>query len=107
MSPVFGKDDGNVNNFVAVQVPISGREHHRKKLRNVGDLSSDTSELVFGSCRRNACFRLKDWEHCEASESKKLKAVEAINTMLSILTCYSELSGRFVCGKRYRLRGVV
>ncbi|CAD5317953.1 unnamed protein product [Arabidopsis thaliana] len=79
----------------SVQVPISGREHHRKKLRNVGDLSSDTSP-TFGSCRRE----------CEASESEKLKATEAINNVLSILVHYSELSGRLVCGKRYCLRGV-
>lgn len=55
MSPVFGRDDGKVINFVAVQVPISGREHQRK-LRNVGDMSSDHSEFVFGSCRREVCF---------------------------------------------------
>lgn len=124
MCPVFGKDDGKVTNFVAVQVPISGREHHRKKLRNVGDLSSDTSP-TFGSCRREVCFGnfvcqdralpvecdddeqgLEDWEQCEASESEKLKATEAINNVLSILVHYSELSGRLVCGKRYCLRGV-
>ncbi|CAE6064119.1 unnamed protein product [Arabidopsis arenosa] len=120
MCPVFGRDDGKVINFVAVQVPISGQEHHRK----LGDMSSDHSELVFGSCRREVCFGsfvhqnqaspmecvdeqgLEDWEHCEASESEKLKAVEAINNVLSILTRYSELSGRLVCGKRYCLRGV-
>ncbi|KAG7563340.1 PAC motif [Arabidopsis suecica] len=120
MSPVFGRDDGKVINFVAVQVPISGQEHHRK----LGDMSSDHSELVFGSCRREVCFGsfvhqkqsspvecddeqgLEDWEHCEASESEKLKAVETINNVLSILTRYSELSGRLVCGKRYCLRGV-
>ncbi|KAG7640308.1 PAS domain superfamily [Arabidopsis suecica] len=124
MCPVFGKDDGKVTNFVAVQVPISGREHHRKKLRNVGDLSSDTSP-TFGSCRREVCFGnfvcqdralpvecdddeqgLEDWEQCEASESEKLKATEAINNVLSILVHYSELSGRLVCGKRYCLQGV-
>ncbi|KAL1225646.1 Protein TWIN LOV 1 [Cardamine amara subsp. amara] len=123
MSPVFGKNDGKVIHFVAVQVPISRREHHRK-LRNVsGDLSDH-----FGSCRREVCFGnfvhqdralplecdddddddeqgLEDWEHCEASESEKLKAVEAINNVLSILKRYIELSGRLVCGKRYCLRG--
>ncbi|XP_020881304.1 protein TWIN LOV 1 isoform X2 [Arabidopsis lyrata subsp. lyrata] len=119
MSPVFGRDDGKVINFVAVQVPISGQEH-----RKLGVMSSDHSELVFGSCRREVCFGsfvhqnraspvecddeqgLEDWEHCEASESEKLKAVEAVNNVLSILTRYSELSGRLVCGKRYCLRGV-
>lgn len=58
MSPVFGKNDGKVIHFVAVQVPISRREHHRK-LRNVSGLSgdlSDHSEFVFGSCRREVCL---------------------------------------------------
>ncbi|XP_010514036.1 PREDICTED: protein TWIN LOV 1-like isoform X2 [Camelina sativa] len=125
MIPVFGRDDGKVINFVAVQVPISGRDHHRK-LTSVGDdvSSLDHSEFVFGSCRREVCFGnfvqhralpvecdddeqgLEDWEYCEASESEKLRAVEAINNVLSVLTRYSELSGRLVCGKRYCLRGV-
>lgn len=48
---------------------------------------------------------LENWEHCEASESEKLKAAEAISSVLSILMRYSELSGRLVCGKRHCLRG--
>ncbi|CAH2045722.1 unnamed protein product [Thlaspi arvense] len=124
MIPVFGKSDGKVIHFVAVQVPISGQEHHRK-MRNGSGLSgdmSDYSEMMFGSCRREVCFghlvhqdralpvefdeqELENWEHCEASESEKLRAAEAISNVLSVLTRYSEFSGRLVCGKRYCLRG--
>uniref|UniRef100_A0A1J3D0B4 Protein TWIN LOV 1 n=1 Tax=Noccaea caerulescens TaxID=107243 RepID=A0A1J3D0B4_NOCCA len=119
MSPVFGKTDGKVIHFVAVQVPISGREH-RRRMRNGSGLSGDMSE-VFGSCRREVCLGnfvhqsralpvecdeqgLENWEHCEASESEKLRAAEAISSVLSILMRYSELSGRLVCGKRHCLR---
>ncbi|ESQ33052.1 hypothetical protein EUTSA_v10004326mg [Eutrema salsugineum] len=125
MIPVFEKMDGKVIQFVAVQVPISGQEHHHRKMRNGSGLSgdgSDRSELVYGSCRREVCLGafvrkdralpvecdeqgLENWEHCEASESEKLKAVEAVNNVLSILARYSELSGGLVCGKRYCLRG--
>lgn len=54
MSPVFGKTDGKVIHFVAVQVPISGGEH-RRRMRNGSGLSGDVSE-VFGSCRREVCL---------------------------------------------------
>lgn len=59
MSPVFGKTDGKVIHFVAVQVPISGRER-RRRMRNGSGLSGDVSE-VFGSCRREVC--LGDFVH--------------------------------------------
>ncbi|CAN7102292.1 protein TWIN LOV 1 isoform X1 [Brassica rapa] len=112
MIPVFGNDDGRVIHFVAVQVPISGR-----KMRN----GSGCSEMVFGSCRREVCLgsyvhqeralpvecdeqELENWEHCEASESEKLKSVEAVGNVLSVLTRYSEFAGRLVCGKRSCLR---
>ncbi|CAH8383470.1 unnamed protein product [Eruca vesicaria subsp. sativa] len=109
MVPVFEKDDGRVIHFVGVQVPISRKEH-----RTNGDMS----EMVFGSCRGEVFVQrkrvlqvecneqgLEDWEHCEASESEKLKAVEAINNVLSILKRYSEFAGGLVCEKRYCLRG--
>ncbi|KFK33454.1 hypothetical protein AALP_AA5G015700 [Arabis alpina] len=106
MVPVFGKDDGKVINFVAVQVPINGQEMIH---RNVVDIGSCRRE-VFMHQERDLSVEcdvqgLEDWEHCEASESEKLKAVEGINNVLSILTRYSELSGRLVCGKRCCLRG--
>ncbi|KAG2264437.1 hypothetical protein Bca52824_071516 [Brassica carinata] len=113
MIPVFGNDDGRVIHFVAVQVPISGQ-----KMRN----GSGCSEMVFGSCRREVCLgsfvhqeralpvecdeqELENWEHCEASESEKLKSAEAVGSVLSVLTRYSEFAGRLVCGKRNCLRG--
>ncbi|CAN8266739.1 unnamed protein product [Cochlearia groenlandica] len=116
MVPIFAKEDGRVVHFAAVQVPISQREHHRNGSGlNGGDLS------VFGSCRREVCLGsfvnqdraltverdeqgLENWEHCEASESEKVRAVEAINNVLSVLTRYSELTGRLLCGRRYCLR---
>lgn len=114
MRPVFGKDDGKVIHFVAVQVPITGQRHHRSGL---SEEWSDRREMVFGSCRREVCSgslvhpgrplplecddkELENWEHCEASDSEKLRAVAAINNVLSVLTHYSELTGRLVCGKR-------
>lgn len=119
MIPVFGSDDGRVIHFVAVQVPISGQ-----KLRNgsVSDVSG-LSEMVLGSCRREVCLgsyvhqeeralpvecdeqELENWEHCEASESEKLKSAEAVSNVLATLTRYSEFAGRLVCGKRNCLRG--
>ncbi|KAG2261612.1 hypothetical protein Bca4012_013676 [Brassica carinata] len=120
MIPVFGDDDGRVIHFVAVQVPISGQ-----KMRNGSGVRGDVSglsELVFGSCRREVCLgsyvhqdrslpvecdeqELENWEHCEASESEKLKSAEAVNSVLAVLTRYSEFAGRLVCGKRNCLRG--
>ncbi|XP_010523442.1 PREDICTED: protein TWIN LOV 1 isoform X2 [Tarenaya hassleriana] len=114
MSPVFGKDDGKVIHFVAVQVPISGQRHHRS---GFGEDWSDRCETAFGSCRREVSSgslvrsgrslqlewdekELENWEHCEASECEKLRAVAAINNVLSVLTHYSELTGRLVCGNR-------
>ncbi|KAJ0240441.1 Protein TWIN LOV 1 [Hirschfeldia incana] len=113
MIPVFGEGDGRVIHFVAVQVPISGQR--------VGN-GSGLSEMVFGSCRREVCLgsyvcqdravqvemderELENWEHCEASESERLKSAEAVNNVLAVLTRYSEFAGRLVCGKRSCLRG--
>nr|AML78717.1 putative LOV domain-containing protein [Elaeocarpus sylvestris] len=106
MSPVFGKEDGRVVNFVAVQVPISKKQDRR----NGGGFSL----CEFGSCRREVCLdslgRVFDLdsdtrgleidEHCEASESEKRTAVTAINSILSVLTHCSESTGRLVCEKR-------
>lgn len=44
-------------------------------------------------------------EPCEASELEKTKASAAINNILSVLTHYSELTGRRVCRKRCCLTG--
>nr|AML77360.1 putative LOV domain-containing protein [Akania lucens] len=121
MTPVFGKEDGRVIHFVAVQVPIS-----RKQRRNGVGLSEDGSglrEMVFGSCRREVCSdslvdlgrgllldsntrELESDEHCEASDLEKRRAATAIDNILSVLTHYSESIDRLVCEKRCCLPGV-
>ncbi|XP_012091947.1 protein TWIN LOV 1 isoform X2 [Jatropha curcas] len=114
MSPVFGKDDGRVIHFVAVQVPIMRRQ----------GLNGTTlgEEILFGSCRREVCSdslvdlgpvlaldsdirALNIDEPCEASEVEKLKAASAIDSILSVLTHYSESTGKLVCGKRCSIPG--
>lgn len=42
---------------------------------------------------------------CEASEIEKTKANAAISSILSVLTHYSELTGKLVCAKRSRSTG--
>ena len=44
-------------------------------------------------------------EHCEASEVEKTRAAAAINDILSVLTHYSESTGRVVSAKRFSLSG--
>lgn len=39
-------------------------------------------------------------EPCKAGDIEKRKAVTAMNNIFSVLTHYSELTGRLVCGKR-------
>nr|AML78817.1 putative LOV domain-containing protein [Gyrostemon ramulosus] len=118
MTPVFGKEDGSVVHFVAVQVPISGeRWRSRRSGSSLAEDWPDQRETVFGPCRKEVCSGSLldqdrslplDWDcrasesdiPCEARESEKLRAVAAINTILSVLTHYSELTGKLVCGKR-------
>nr|AML77427.1 putative LOV domain-containing protein [Argemone mexicana] len=113
LSPIFSKEDGRVIHFVSVQVPIL------RKLRNEDGIR--WQEITFGSCRRELCSdsvmelarcraldsfvdsdnRVSEAEEiCEASDLEKWKAMAAINNILSLLTHYSELTGRLVCGKR-------
>nr|AML78013.1 putative LOV domain-containing protein [Hypecoum procumbens] len=120
LSPIFSKEDGKVIHFIAVQVPLS------RKLRSLGSgLRSEDGtriqEIVFGSCRREICSDsvleldrslaldsflesdnrvVEDEESCEASDLEKRKAMTATKDILSVLTHYSELTGRLVCGKR-------
>ncbi|PSR85044.1 Protein TWIN LOV like [Actinidia chinensis var. chinensis] len=126
MCPVFGKEDGRVIHFVAVQVPIL----RRKRFSGCGfggngvNLCEDGSgfrEQVLGSCRREVCSdsvvelghvlaidvgldsydtELGFDDPCEASDVEKQKAASAMKDILSVLTHYSELTGRLVCGKR-------
>nr|AML79060.1 putative LOV domain-containing protein [Croton tiglium] len=121
MSPVFGKDDGRVIHFVAVQVPINRRQRLNGSGLG-GEEGSGLREIVFGSCRKEVCSDslvdlgrvltldsdtrgLNFEEPCEANDAEKRKAVTAINTILSVLTHYSELTGILVCGKRSSLPG--
>ncbi|XP_057993833.1 protein TWIN LOV 1 isoform X2 [Hevea brasiliensis] len=120
MSPVFGKEDGRVIHFVAVQVPILRR--NRLNGSSLSEEGSGFREIVFGSCRREVCLDslvdlgrvlaldsdtrgLNIEEPCEASEAEKRKATFAINHILSVLTQYSESTGKLVCGKRCKLPG--
>ncbi|GFZ00125.1 PAS/LOV protein B [Actinidia rufa] len=126
MCPVFGKEDGRVIHFVAVQVPIL-----RSKRRsgcgfggngvNLCEDGSGFRETMLGSCRREVCSdsvvelgsvlamdvgldsgdtELGFDDPCEASDVEKQKAATAMKDILSALTHYSELTGRLVCGKR-------
>nr|AML79165.1 putative LOV domain-containing protein [Drimys winteri] len=133
LSPIFGKEDGRVVHFVAVQVPIvrKSRVSGSGFVRNWGNLGEDCSsmrEIVFGSCRREMCMDsagelgrglaydsfvdsdnrgLEAQESCEASDMEKQKAATAINNILSTLIHYSELTGKVVCSKRCSSVGIV
>nr|AML78105.1 putative LOV domain-containing protein [Hydrocotyle umbellata] len=43
---------------------------------------------------------IEDDEHCKAGEIEKRKAVTAMHNIFSMLTHYSELTGRLVCAKK-------
>ncbi|XP_010242348.1 PREDICTED: protein TWIN LOV 1 isoform X2 [Nelumbo nucifera] len=127
MTPVFSKDDGRVIHFIAVQLPISRKPKcFGRNCCTLGDDGSKLREIVFGSCRREVCTDsaaelgrvrtldsfvdsdnrgLEAEEFCEASELEKRKAATAINNILSVLTHYSQLTSRLVCGKRCTLAG--
>ncbi|XP_057777102.1 protein TWIN LOV 1 [Salvia miltiorrhiza] len=119
MCPVFSKEDDRVINFVGVQVPLS-RRPSLSGLRLRSDTSS-SEDTVFRCCRREVCSdsilergrassvesvsSLDDQEDginepCEANELEKTKAGAAINNILSVLTHYSEYTGKLVSGKR-------
>nr|AML77066.1 putative LOV domain-containing protein [Phlox sp. BC-2016] len=126
LCPVFSKEDGRVIHFVGVQVPISRRRRQsgggfRRRNSGCQDGASGYRESHVGSCRRELCSEsslglsmvldmdvgmssndteLEVHEPCEASEIEKQKAAAAANSILSLLTHYSELTGRLVCGKR-------
>ncbi|CAI9092732.1 OLC1v1028057C2 [Oldenlandia corymbosa var. corymbosa] len=132
MSPVFSKDDGKVIHFLAVQVPIF-RKHGGfgcRVVRNASKLPEDRTgvhDIVLRCCRREvsppsstdfgrglASEYLMNSEEkelevdppCEATEQDKAKAAATITNVLSVLTHYSEVTGRLVCGKRCCLSGM-
>ncbi|KAL6192724.1 hypothetical protein ACLB2K_033810 [Fragaria x ananassa] len=129
MCPVFSKEDGRVIHFVGVQVPILRKPRRRNGVGLVYEDESRMIESVYGSCRREVCSDAMvdlgralslecalddDADHrgvqiedtCEASELEKRRAVSAMNNILSVLTYYSESTGRLVCGKRCSLTGL-
>nr|AML77153.1 putative LOV domain-containing protein [Verbena hastata] len=126
MCPVFSKEDGRVINFVGVQVPILRKQMRTSGVgivRNEMNLSENGAGNrggFFRCCRREVysnsvlelgCLSSDDDreveinEPCEASEIEKTKASAAIGNILSVLTHYSELTGRLVCGKRCYVTG--
>nr|AML77515.1 putative LOV domain-containing protein [Holarrhena pubescens] len=126
MCPVYSKEDGNVVHFLGVQVPILGktRRYGSEVVGNGLNFCEDGNkfpETVFGCCRREVSsdtvmelgrgFALdlllnsddRDIEvdePCEASDLEKRKATAAVNSILSVLIHYSQMTGRLVCGKR-------
>ncbi|KAJ4974555.1 hypothetical protein NE237_007729 [Protea cynaroides] len=131
LSPVFCKEDGRLIHFVAVQLPMSRKSTTFTSGfgRNgcyFGEEGSRLPGIVCGSCRQELCMdsvtqsvrlwapgSLEDFdnrgleaeESCEASNLEKQKAVTSINNILSVLTHYSKLTGKLVCGKRCSLSG--
>nr|AML76706.1 putative LOV domain-containing protein [Actaea racemosa] len=125
LSPVFSKEDGRVTHFVGVQIPIlrkpkqSGSELASSRVNFCED-GSGFHETFIGCCRREVCSDSvaeldrvlaldsvlsddKDVavdEPCKAGDIEKRKAVAAMNNIFSVLTHYSELTGRLVCRKR-------
>lgn len=128
MCPVFSKEDGRVIHFVGVQVPIPKRPRHSGYTAlNSCENGAKLHKSVFRCCRREVCSdtvmelgrasaldsvsspddgEVGINEPCEASELEKRKANAAASDILSILTHYSESSGKLVCGKCCCLSGM-
>nr|AML77932.1 putative LOV domain-containing protein [Astragalus propinquus] len=115
--PVFSAPGGAVVHFVAVQVPLM-----RKQRVCFGSGFSQVNEFVFRCCRKEVCSdslaeqlgrtssvnqvlehdvtELDSEEPCEASDVEKGVAVTAMDNIFSVLTHYSEWTGRLVCRRR-------
>lgn len=123
MCPVFSEEDGNVVNFVAVQVPIlkksrggivrsraSSQENKIRVCKNPFRccktevfLSASSGGSPLESVSSDYDDDDKEFdinEPCEASDVEKIKATTAISNILSVLTHYSAMTGRLVCRKR-------
>ncbi|KAF4358093.1 hypothetical protein F8388_009376 [Cannabis sativa] len=108
MCPVFSKEDGKVINFIAVQVPL----HLSTPPTTTTATGFSRYQQQLGSCRRQVwsdsltpaassdVSEMKIEEAWEASDAEKNKAASGISRVLSVLTHYSESTGRVVCGKR-------
>ncbi|KAI3805710.1 hypothetical protein L1987_28328 [Smallanthus sonchifolius] len=99
MFPVFSKQDGRVVHFVGVQVPLT-----RRVKVNLCD-----NDTVVGFCRREVCSSdttlariptFNDPEFTEVSDLEKQGANSAMGNILSMLTHYSQLTGRLVSENR-------
>ncbi|MED6134825.1 hypothetical protein PIB30_040533 [Stylosanthes scabra] len=123
VTPVFGRDSGGVVHFLAVQVPLQGRRRRRRRSIGCrrGSGGDDGGDYVFGCCRKEVCNdnglevelvssmdhgldhdtrELESDEPCEATDDEKRSAMVAMDNIFSVLTHYSESTGRSVCRKR-------
>nr|AML78824.1 putative LOV domain-containing protein [Xanthium strumarium] len=102
MFPVFSKEDGRVVHFVGVQVPIMPRSDN-----------AASASAVLGFCRREVSsarvpnLDLADHHDTEftntawmVSDLEKQQANGAMGSILSLLTHYSQLTGRLVSENR-------
>ncbi|XP_047332159.1 protein TWIN LOV 1-like [Impatiens glandulifera] len=130
MCPVFSKEDGTVIHFLSVHVPIVKKAQQRRSWSSGVTFSEDGygygfSETVRGYCRRDVGdsgsiaeldrgsfaavdsddreMEMDDDGPYEAGELEKRKAISAVSNILSVLTHYSELTGRLVCSRKCRL----
>ncbi|KAD2393793.1 hypothetical protein R6Q59_011901 [Mikania micrantha] len=95
MFPVFSKEDGKVIHFVGVQVPVMPKPTTRRM------------RIEVNLCRREVCSEdtvpvaQDDTElACKVSDSEKEVANSAMGSILSMLTHYSQLTGRLVSENR-------
>ncbi|XP_014521152.1 protein TWIN LOV 1 isoform X1 [Vigna radiata var. radiata] len=107
--PVFSGDGGAVVHFVAVQVPLLKKD------------GSGVRDFGFGCCRKEVCtdslselgrvcsveqvlerdvIELEREDPCVASDEEMRSAVTAMDNIFSVLTHFSEATGRLVCRKR-------
>ncbi|XP_020998277.1 protein TWIN LOV 1 isoform X2 [Arachis duranensis] len=118
VSPVFGRDGGRVVHFVAVQVPLEGRRLRRRRSigcrRGSGD-DGGSGDYVLGCCRKEVCNdnslevelvssmdhgldhdtkELDSDKPCEATDDEKRSVMVAMDNIFSVLTHYSESTGR-------------
>ncbi|KAK2375042.1 PAS/LOV protein B [Trifolium repens] len=118
VSPVFCKLRGSVVHFVAVQVPLETRS----RVCSSSSSSVQVHDFVFRCCRKEVCSdslaelgrvssgrnqvlehdvtELESEEPREPSDDERRSAVTAMDNIFSVLTHYSELTGRLVCRKR-------
>lgn len=62
--------------------------------------------VLVGSYALTLSLMVDDEEPREASDQEKRRAAAAVNNILSLLTHYSELTGKLVCEKRCTLSGI-